>query len=54
MKLRIKHVAQPGQVHRIEVATTNLGDVQAAVVATLAFAEGASTADVVVSLNKKV
>jgi hypothetical protein len=54
MKLRIKHVAQPGHVHRIEVASTSLGDLQAAVAGTVTFAEGASAADVVVSLNKKV
>lgn len=54
MKLRIKHITLPGQVHRIEVASTNLGDVHAAVADAVAFAEGASAADVVVSLNKKV
>jgi hypothetical protein len=54
MKVKVKHIQQPHQAHRVDVPNRTLGDLRSAVVGTLAFTEGAAAADVSISLNKKV
>jgi hypothetical protein len=55
MKVKIKHIQQPQQAHRVDVPNgSSLGDLRSAVVGTLAFTEGAAAAEVSLSLNKKV
>lgn len=56
MKLKIKHIQQPQQAHRIEVpaAEASLAAVKSAVSAVLSFGEGVAASEVALSLNKKV
>lgn len=55
MKVKVKHVQQPQQAHRVEVANGGtLGALRSAAAETLAFAEGTDAAEVSFSLNKKV
>jgi hypothetical protein len=57
MRLKIKHVQQPGTVHRLDLggaSNPTLEQLRAAVVGALFPCSGAAAGDVQLSLNKKV
>lgn len=55
MKLKIKHIQQPQQAHRVEVPNgASLEELRSAVLTSLAFSKTTAASQVSLSLNKKV